>query len=152
MPHGRRCGPALQPTAVHTCFFTLPHTHHTPTVYAGDAGTAGRQRRKHPSYLPLQILDRPGPHYWSPVHVSSRRLALVPQVQGLLLNARSQFDSYLRDRWASFDETKATCLYYDWKVLLLPLFHPTWSRERHADDRMPKRGRPAPRPLPTQLN
>jgi hypothetical protein len=115
MPHGRRCGPALQPTAVHTCFFTLPHTHHTPTVYAGDAGTAGRQRRKHPSYLPLQILDRPGPHYWSPVHVSSRRLALVPQVQGLLLNARSQFDSYLRDRWASFDETKATCLYYDWK-------------------------------------
>jgi hypothetical protein len=76
------------------------YTHAAP-VYAGDAGTAGRQQKKSPSHLPLQILDRPVPRYWSPVHVSSRRLALLLQVQGLLLNARSQFDSYLRDRWAS---------------------------------------------------
>jgi hypothetical protein len=90
----------------YACFFTLPHTGHT---LLHPRCTSIRWRRWHgwspakksPSHLPLQILDRPVPRYWSPVHVSSRRLALLLQVQGLLLNARSQFDSYLRDRWAS---------------------------------------------------
>jgi hypothetical protein len=104
------------PSDRYACFFTLPHTCHTLPLHPRCTGIRWRRwhgwspAKKSPSHLPLQILDRPVSRYWSPVHVSSRRLALVLQVQGLSSNARSQFDSHLRDRWASSMRQKQSAI------------------------------------------
>lgn len=91
-------------------FFTLPPTH----PHSSSSSSSSSSAPLPPLPAPPSAHDLPVPRHWSSVRVSSRRLASLPQVRGLI----AQCTPPIRDRWAWADETqKQTCPYRDRTVL-----------------------------------
>ena len=86
-------------------------------------------------YLPMIC---PSTRHWSLVHVSSRPLALLPQVRGLSLNACSPFAIAEPGSMRQKSKAALTVIGKCYFAVCCLFSSKTRSREREADDRTPK--------------